>query len=257
MAIEARFDLAPKKALEYFRGKGYQTSFAWQEVWQAEHDAAFTVAKMMDVDLLRDVRMAVDKAIAEGQTLQTFRDSVETRMAEAGWWGRKEMADPDTGEIKVVELGSPRRLETIFRTNMQTSYAAGDWAEIQATKESAGYLMYEAVDDDVTREEHREWDGTVLPVDDPWWDTHKPPNGWNCRCGVIQLSLAQVREMGKDGPDQAPPMQIREYTNPRTGEVSQVPKGIDPGFAYNPGASRQEQLDQALQGKLQEWRDGR
>lgn len=257
MALEARFDLPPREALKFFRGKGFQTSFAWQELWQQEHNAAFTVAKMMDVDLLRDVRLAVDKAIADGQTLQQFRDALEGRLMEAGWWGHREMTDPDTGEIKVVELGSPRRLETIFRTNMQTAYSAGDWAQIQETKESAPYLMYEAVDDDRTREEHRAWDGTVLPVDDPWWATHRPPNGWNCRCGVIQLSLAQVHEMGKDGPDQAPPVTLREYTNPRTGEVSQVPDGIDPGFAYNPGASRQQHLEQALRTKLQEFRDAR
>lgn len=256
MALSINFKLAPAEALKFFRAKGLKTSFAWQDVWQQEHEAAFTVAKMMDVDLLRDVRAAVDKAIAEGETLQQFSKALKPRLVDAGWWGKKEMADPETGEVKLVQLGSPRRLRTIFRVNMQTAYAAGDWAQIQETKAEAPYLMYDAIDDGRTRPQHRAWDGIVLPIDDPWWNTHRPPNGWNCRCSVIQLSADQVRAMGKTVAEKAPASPTREYTNPRTGEVSRVPVGIDPGWAYNPGASRLEHLRQSYEEKLRGFRDG-
>jgi SPP1 gp7 family putative phage head morphogenesis protein len=235
--------------LAFFRDKGLAMSFAWQDRWQEEHDAAFTVAKMMNVDLLRDTRAAVDKAIAEGQTFEMFRDNIEGRLVEAGWWGKAEMVDPNGGEKKLVQLGSPRRLRTIDQTNMMSAYAAGQWQEIQESKASAPYLMYDAVDDDSTREEHAAWDGTVLPADDPWWSTHMPPNGWNCRCGVVQLSGADVQSMGLQVSEKAPPSNEREYTNPRTGEVSMVPQGIDPGWAYNPGASRQQRVVDDLAGK--------
>lgn len=257
MAAEARFDLPPRKALDFFRGKGYATSFAWQDLWQYQHDEAFTVAKMMQVDLLKDVRAAVDKAIANGQTLAEFQSELKPRLVEAGWWGRAEMVDPVTGDEVVAQLGSPRRLRVIFETNMQTSYAAGHWAQIRQTKADAPFLMYDAVHDANTRPEHAAWDGTVLSADDPWWQTHYPPNDWGCRCSVIQLSVDQVTAMGKDGADDAPPDQMREWTNPRTGQVQQVPKGIGPGWAYAPGASRIDLLREQLATKQQEFRDGR
>lgn len=254
MPAEARFDLAPRKALEFFKGKGYATSFAWQDVWQYQHDEAFTVAKMMQVDLLKDVRAAVDKAISDGQTLDQFREALKPRLVEAGWWGRAEMTDPATGETSLVQLGSPRRLRVIFETNMQTAYAAGHWTQIQQTEKDAPFLMYDAVNDAQTRPEHAAWDGLVLRADDPWWQTHYPPNDWGCRCGVIQLSADQV---GKDGPDTAPPVQMRDWVNPRTGEVEQVPKGVGAGWAYAPGSSRVELLREQLAAKQQEFRDGR
>lgn len=238
--------------MEYFRRKGLQTTFDWRDMWQQEHDAAFSVAKMMDLDLLRDVRTAVDKAIATGESFQTFRDGLEPTLVKSGWWGRAEMKDPLTGEVRNVQLGSPRRLRTIFNTNLQTAYAAGHWEQIEATKAEAPYLMYDAVDDGRTRPEHKAWDGTVLPVDDPWWKTHYPPNGFNCRCSVIQLSAAQVRSMGLEVASEPPPSPTREYTNPRTGEVSEVPKGIDPGWAYAPGTSRAGSAVQRLVEKAAE-----
>lgn len=256
MTLSINFKLAPEAALKFFRGKGLKTSFAWQDMWQEEHDAAFTVAKMADVDLLRDVRSAVDKAIAEGTTLQQFKDEIKPRMVDAGWWGKAAMVDPGDDEVKLVQLGSPRRLRTIFRVNMQASYAAGAWEQIQETKAEAPYLMYDAVDDARVRPQHRAWDGTVLPVDDPWWRTHRPPNGWNCRCGTIQLNADQVKSMGLTVADRAPAVVTRSYTNPRTGEITRVPAGIDPGWAYNPGESRLENLRRSLQDKLQGFRDG-
>lgn len=257
MAAEYRFDLPPKKALAFFGRKGYATSFSWMDLWQAEHDVAFTVAKMLNVDLLRDVRLAVDRAISEGQTLGTFRELLQPRLLEAGWWGRAEMADPATGELREVQLGSPRRLRTIFETNMQTAYSAGHWAQIQQTKADAPYLMYDAVNDAQTRPEHAAWDGLVLPADDPWWSTHYPPNDWGCRCGVIQLSADQVKAMGKEGPDTAPADKLREWTNPRTGAIEMVPAGVGPGWAYAPGASRGDELREQLAQKEKAFRDGR
>lgn len=255
--VEAAFALPPREALKFLRKKGFAPSFAWQDVFQEEHRNAFTVAKMMDLDLLRDVRDAVDKALAEGLTLKQFTDNLQPVLFDAGWWGRKEVVDPDTGEIKVAELGSPRRLRTIYRVNMQTAYAAGAWEQIQDTKRQAPLLMYDAVDDNRTRDEHAAWDGTILPVDDPWWSYHMPPNGWNCRCSVIQLGEAQAEELGYTPGAKAPATPMREYTNPRTGEVVMVPKGIDPGFAYNPGQQRSESLQRSLQEKQKGFDDGR
>lgn len=238
MTVAIDFTLAPADAIDFFRGKGLQPTYAWQDMMREEHDAAFTVAKMVDVDLLEDVRGAVDKALSEGRTLRQFRDELEPELMRRGWWGRAEMIDPRTGERETVQLGSPRRLRTIFQTNVKTAYAAGQWQRIQDVAERRPYLMYDAVLDERTRPEHAEWDGTVLPADDPWWESHYPPNGWGCRCSVVQLDAAQLRRMGKSGPDERPPGTTRRETNPRTGEVRDVPTGIDEGWDYHPGRDR-------------------
>lgn len=251
MAVEAQFDLPPAEAVAFLRTKGLKVTFAWQDQWAAEHELAFTVAKMADVDLLADVKQAVDDAIAEGQTLAQFKKLLMPRLMKAGWWGMREQVDPLTGETHLVQLGSARRIETIFRTNMMMSYSAGEWAQIEETAKQAPYLMYDAVDDNRTREQHRAWNGLVLRWDDPFWNSHRPPNGWNCRCSVIQLSQRDLRGLGKAGPDDAPPIEQREYINKRTGEVMQVPKGIDPGFDYNPGKSRAKELRRQMADKRQ------
>ena len=97
------------------------------------------------------------------------------------------------------------------------------------------YLRYVAVMDGRTRPEHRAWHGTVLPVDDPWWDAHYPPCGWNCRCTVTQLGERTLERRGWSVTERPPAFPDRTFTNRRTGEVTRVPGGIDPGFAYNVG----------------------
>lgn len=32
------------------------------------------------------------------------------------------------------------------------------------------------------RQDHRGYYGTILSIDDPWWDTHLPPSAWGCQC---------------------------------------------------------------------------
>ena len=233
--------LPPEEALRYFRSKGYRTGFAWQDVWQQEHARAFTVAKAMRLDILGDIREALDKALAEGIPFEQFKKSLRPTLEAKGWWGRKEMVDPATGETADVQLGSPRRLRIIYDTNIRMAHAAGDWAKIERVKDRRPYLLYSAVRDRRTRPLHKTWDGTVLLVDDPWWDTHYPPNGWRCRCRPRQLGPRDLDRYGlKLG--QAPVIDTKPWKNPRTGEIIHVPEGIDPGFGYNVGKEHMRSL---------------
>ena len=50
--LTAAFDLKPEQAIRHFNNKGLKASFSWMDMIGEEHDAAFTVAKMMDNDLL-------------------------------------------------------------------------------------------------------------------------------------------------------------------------------------------------------------
>jgi SPP1 gp7 family putative phage head morphogenesis protein len=49
------------------------------------------------------------------------------------------------------------------------------------------YLQYRTAKDDKVRPEHAALDGVTLPMSDSFWETYYPPNGWNCRCTVVQV----------------------------------------------------------------------
>jgi SPP1 gp7 family putative phage head morphogenesis protein len=246
----ASFTVPPAQAIAYFRSKGLQVTFDWRDMIGAEHASAFTIAKMADIDLLADVQASLDDAIAQGLSYDTWADTITPLLQQRGWWGRQAVTDPLTGETIVAQLGSPSRLKTIFRTNVQSAYAAGQWEQIQEQKDVAEYLMYDAVDDHRTRPQHAAWDGTILPVDHDWWRTHYPPNGWNCRCGVIQLAEEDLEDLGLTPSAKAPAGGTTNWTNPRTGKVEKVDKGLDPGWNSNPGASHLQQLQKLAGEKI-------
>lgn len=248
--IAASFDLAPEDAVGYFQSKGLQPSFSYADMTAEAHQHAFTVAKMMDLDLLAQVRGSLDDALANGVTFRDWSEQLMPTLQAAGWWGRKDVIDPATGATVNARLGTPSRLETIFRTNMQSAYAAGQWRQIEDQADIAPYLMYDAVDDFRTRPLHRSWDRKVLPVTHRWWHTHYPPNGYNCRCGVIQLSAEEAEALGLSLDQQAPTDGTYQWKNPRTGAVEHVPQGIDPGFAANVGRAYVANLQKLLREKV-------
>lgn len=244
------FDVAPEQAIGYFKAKGLKPTFSYADMLNYQHDQAFTVAKMMNVDMLGQVRASLDAALAGGQTFKEWADTITPVLQAGGWWGRKAVVDPLTGQEIVAQLGSPWRLETIFRTNMQQAYAAGAWQEIEAQKDIAPFLMYDAVDDFRTRPMHAAWDRRVLPVTSKWWNDHYPPNGYNCRCGVIQLSAEEVAALGLQPMREPPDDGTYAWTNPRTGDKYQIPEGLDPGFQHHSGKSWKWKLQDLLEEKI-------
>lgn len=254
MAVATFSGRPPADAVAYLRDKmpGGRLSFDWRDVWQEEHLTSFVVAKMDSQALLTDVHAALTRAITEGWTRDRFITELRPTLEKAGWWGRQEKTDPVTGLAREVQLGSPRRLKTIYDTNMRMAQASGRWERFQAAKAGMPYLVYTAVLDERTRPLHARWGGRggvriVLPIDHPFWLTHYPPNGWRCRCIVIAANDAMLKARGwtvtsEEELEALDWKKTKPWLNRRTGRMMTVPAGIDPGFAYNVGMGRRAAL---------------
>ena len=231
-AFEARRLLAP--------------SFRWEDVYQQEHANAFAVAGVAQADVLALFRGGVDQALASGGSLADFAKAIKPQLAAKGWWGDIEITDPATGEQRITRFNDAR-LQLIYDVNLRQSYAAGRWARSERTSATKPFMLYRTMRDERVRASHASWDGVALPIDHPWWRTHYPPNGWRCRCRAFAVSERDLQRYADDGvviKRDAPPVVYTEFINRGTGEVSRVPLGIDPGFAYNPGQQRKQQLRQ-------------
>lgn len=215
------------EAIDFFKAKIKLPSSGWTDIWQEQNSHAFVVAGAARDDLVEDFYNAIQKAKWAGGGYDEFKKSFSDIVAKHGW----------------AHNGSPGwRSKIIYDTNITQAYNAGREKQMQAVKHLRPYGIYRHTSIEHPRLEHKAWDGLILPLDDPWWDTHSPQNGWGCKCRKHSLSRLEAQreweKNGKTGPDEAPPIEMEKRivgkngSNPR--EVW-VPKGIDPGFAYNPG----------------------
>ena len=170
--------LKPEKAIEYFKSKGFAFSWNWEEVWEGANARAFTVAKVMKMDILQDLRDGIDAALDQGITYQEFARTVTPKLKAKGWWGKEEQVDQTTGEITTVQLGSPYRLRTIFDQNIQVAYNVGRYRTQMENVQDRPYLQYVAVLDKRTRPAHSALNGRVFRHNDDFWSSFYPPNGW-------------------------------------------------------------------------------
>ncbi len=218
------FAVNPTEAIEYFRQKENITTEAWTDLWEGQHARAFVVAGANRDALVADFRQAVDRALSEGKSLGWFRQEFDRIVAAHGWSYKGSRG---------------WRSAIIFNTNLRMAYAAGRWQKIMRLADRRPWLRYVAVMDERTRPLHRQWHDTVLRWDHPWWQTFYPPNGWNCRCTVQQLSDRDLVQMGLRVSPEPPmtPMVTRAVTTPQGRIFVDVPKGVDPGFAYNTGVA--------------------
>lgn len=217
-----------KEQIDYFQGKVDLPTRSWTDIYNAEHDYAFVVAGAVKRDLLADLRGAVEKSIANGTTLEQFRKDFDQVVGKHGWQ---------------YNGGRGWRTNVIWETNLRQSYNAGREAQMAdpELRKRRPYGLYRHGDSAHPRPMHLSWNGITLPLDDPWWQTHNPQNGWGCKCKKFMLSARDVERQGLTvGP--APEIEWEDRVigknSPEGPRTVRVPKGIDPGFEYAPGRSR-------------------
>jgi len=215
--LQAMMGMEPKRAIEYLRRKGFSITWNWHEMEAAAHARAFTVAKATSLDILQDLKNGM-----KGRSLREYQRELEPILRAKGWWGKKEVLDADTGEITKVQLGSVRRLQTIYQTNMQSAYMAGRYVDAVDAQDSHPYAMYIAVQDASTRPSHAALHGRVFRLDDPVWQHICPPNGYGCRCRFVTLTEAEVKRRGlvvESSSGKLGTVQVASHRDPDTGQT--------------------------------------
>jgi hypothetical protein len=206
-----------QEAIDFFRAKQPLPTQRYTDLVHGMHDRAFVIAGVTRQDVLVDVQAAVQKALQEGTTLQEFQKSFEA--AIAGKWSPRQ--------------GTAWRARVVYENNVRTAYAAGRYRQLMDMRSTHPFWRYRHGDSRRPRLQHLGWDGLVLRWDDVWWQAHYPPSAWGCRCYVDAMDEVDLEQLGKTGPDQAPPVVLREV---KFGDwTMKVPDGVDPGWGYIPG----------------------
>ena len=137
----------------------------------------------------------------------------------------------ENGNRKTFErfLNDVRKIDDTYNGN----YLRAEYNFVQSSAEMAAKweqfaedgdrynLQYRTANDGKVRPEHAALHGVTLPLSDPFWEEFYPPNGWNCRCTVVQ-----VRKSKYPATDHEEAMSLGELA---TGKDT---KGI---FRFNPG----------------------
>ena len=101
------------------------------------------------------------------------------------------------GNRKTFEafLNDVRKIDKTYNSN----YLRAEYNFVQSSAEMAAKwerfsedgdrynLQYRTANDGKVRPEHAALNGVTLPPSDPFWEEYYPPNGWNCRCTVVQV----------------------------------------------------------------------
>ena len=96
--------------------------------------------------------------------------------------------------VNIFDEYNKNYLTAEYNSAIAQSRSASQWMDIEKEKDVLPYLKYRTAGDGRVRPEHAQLDGITKLVDDSFWNEYMPPNGWNCRCGVIQLDEATVTD---------------------------------------------------------------
>ena len=204
------------EAEEHFRRKLRVPVKTYRDLSGECHAKAFMIAGATNDAMLADFQAAIQKALDTGTSIQKFRDQFDAIVQAHGWQYR----------------GEPGwRSAVIFNTNMRTSYMAGKWQQAWDNREMMPYLRYVQVQRPTKRPEHSVWHGIILPLTDPFWNAHYPPNGWGCLCTAQSVSDARMDAEGWQVSNDVPtwPGDVPEEWAYNVGKAARVSTEVERG----------------------------
>lgn len=202
----------------------------FQEQMDFFNAKAFTISGVGKADLVAGVKDALSTSIEKGTSMEKFRADVNALFTQHGY-----------------DKLSPWRIETIYRTNMQSSYQAARYRQMTdpAVIAARPYWRYVAVLDSHTRPAHYALNGKIFRYDHPFWQTWYPPNGFNCRCTVVNVSQTEMDREGWTVETEDPTGKLFEPVDPVTGnKLMARPLMPDQGWGEKGGS-----LERVYKGK--------
>jgi SPP1 gp7 family putative phage head morphogenesis protein len=193
-------------AKRFVKGRLNLTESQTQAIGEKYGSIASQVTSRMSDHAEQAARKAMEQIISQGMHIPEGTAYLRNALMNVGIQGNK-----------------PWLFETLVRTQIHVAYGAGRWnaAQDPDIQEILWGWEYVAIDDDRVREEHLALNGTTLPKDDPRWREIWPPNGYNCRCDVIEVF------------EQSKPVEPPATVETDDGKILRV--GADDGWGVNFG----------------------
>jgi hypothetical protein len=180
----------PVEAKRYLARKAIVETEAWDDLKWGEHAHAFTVAHSRNAAVLDDIFAMLNRALAEGESFETFRKELRGLMEARGWYGRADKGPDDKEYINW-------RTRLIFHVNMRTAYEAGRYRQqLRGADLRPIWVYISKLAGDNRRQDHVALHNKAFRYDDPFWDRNRPPNGWGCECSVISMSESGAAREG-------------------------------------------------------------
>lgn len=119
-------------------------------------------------------------------------------------------------------------LNAEYQFAIHSSQSAANWAALDP--DGRYNLQYRTANDDRVREAHRVLQDITLPKDDIFWFSYYPPNGWRCRCTVVEV-LKTKYELSDS-------KKALEQGEKATSQIGKDGKNKLEIFRFNPGAEQ-------------------
>ena len=110
-------------------------------------------------------------------------------------------------------------LQAEWQTANQSAKHARDWEYYKSNASLYPNLAYRTQGDERVRDAHVLLNGVVAAIGSEFWKSHYPPNGWRCRCYVVQTAETATNE------DKIPKLNDKDFPEEfriNTGESGQV-----------------------------------
>lgn len=93
--------------------------------------------------------------------------------------------DFKTDVLKINEQYNVNWLRSEYQHAIAQGQHAANWQKFEEDADLYPNLRYQTIEDDRVRPEHDALNGIIRPVNDPFWSSYAPQNGWGCRCSLV------------------------------------------------------------------------
>ncbi|MFD2566089.1 phage portal protein family protein [Pseudotenacibaculum haliotis] len=178
--------------------------------------------------------LAMQKNIFRFSGAKTYAQLLEFNDLQFHHGNQRSFKDFKEQVQKANKRYNENYLQAEHQTARQSGNQARNWQSYEKDKDLFPNLEYRTAGDERVREDHSVFDGIVKPVDDPFWDSFYPPNGWRCRCYVVQTTNSPTSKP-------TPKNQIKPEFKINVGKTGSVYSEKHPFFVISRAAPKKVQ----------------
>lgn len=173
--------LPPTEAINWLKSKNLQKTKAYFDaIEEAVKDKIDVIVKLSFYDNVQHLNEFITESLETGESLGAAIKRL----------GKKEILD----KIGISKTNK-YYLENVIRTNQVSALNAGQRIESLESK-NAEFYEYISVLDTRTSPVCNSLAGTIKRIDDPLWETHLPPNHYQCRSRFVTITKLLAETIG-------------------------------------------------------------